>query len=768
MTPFDTTSTAPNEQHFPEQMPVQPIAPMDADMNLAEDREVVGPFQTLAAQYFEAFDEQQSYYRDLWRVYDGMGKCMQNRALMKEEKAEGANSPNDTRSQVGSTTFQRGTSQAAALVASILLGKKVPGGYSTRGTDNVEESYEDGKPQAASLNTLLEFTARADKWAKKFYEIPNYLMRMGNIPVMVALNRRKTMVRRMEPIYEPVETGDVDPITGEPVMVAQKVGEEPVWEEKIVENFPTLRMLPVDCVFADVMRDDLNTHDCVLIASQRTKSEILSDVQDGYFVPTLMEKLNATNAVSTNPPNQDAIDDRLQNRNLPTPQKEMPNQYTQWDVYMRCPIDNQGKWAEDTEKPELFLGTFIGDDLSTAVCARLTQNPDPDGEIPIIMLHARPEDSDMLYHVAPGDLVRSNYSVECTIKNLSIDSKTKRLEAPWVATEGEVNETQDFSFNQQRVLWEKSKGALRWLGSEVPDTTVGDMEFLNFIQQDSMIAIGMNQNEMGMSYGARTSSYEASNIQAQSSRPNLMQARYIIEQLVPWLLFKHWRYWEAYGIDGQIVSITDQPKQYSVDPNMLHGPFDIKVDVLDEYEDTVLQGDKMFRFLQTLSTIPQMANSVDWTDAARKVGMKLGLHDVSFIKNMPDEDSDTVAEAENVMMQQGIMARPKQGENHAAHLKRHKAKRLEWKGLDNTPQGQWVAMYLEPHIEETEAMAGGEASGAGAMAGGMGGPGMGQLTPGAPPPGISGNQSEGESRGNMLAAAQGGGAGGMPVEGMTP
>lgn len=738
--------------HFPEGEKQIPIAPSETKYDLSDKDEVVAKFQLLAKDYLDAFEVRRQQYEDNWRVYDGMAKCMTNRQLAGEEKVRGVNTTDDQRAQLGSALFQRIIRQNAATLSATLTERPVPGRYVPIANEDVRESSEDARARGAQMNVLLKYTAQMDQWEKKLIDFSHSVVKYGNVPVLFYLNRKTSPVRKTRPITEMRDVAEIDQLSGMEIMVKApvQVGEEVYYEQSITENWPSWKVLDPYSVFMDDRRGGDQPHDCVVIRTIRTKAEIYQDYKDGWFGKSTMEKLNQKQDEWDQTEGDEGNEDRMENRDLTTQTSDLPNYFMQYDVFMRVPI-SEGDWDDDNP-PDVYWATFIGNELDGAACVRLTRNPDPDGEIPVRVIHALPDDGDCLYHVAPGDMIRSDYSAICTLMNQFLDNISNRLEAPFVAVEGKVRKTKDFTFGRNKVFWVDDPSALSWLGNQIADTTSNSIALIEYLQNNAMISMGFNQNELGRSFGARTSASEAQNIQGQSSLPSRISSKYIRAQLIPWMLRKVASYWEAYATDGQVIAISDMPKLYRVNRGMIGGEYDIQIELPDEYDDDVVQANKMLQYMQMLASVPALQGAVDWAEGARKLGMKFGIKDVSWIKGASKEDARTVAELENQMMMQGVDDEPMSGEDHATHLQIHRAKKLEYAGMEGQPGSEWIAQLLEPHIAKTEELERTEQGGGGAPMGQS--PTM-QLTPGAPPPSGSGNQSAGEVAGNDIAGAMG-------------
>ena len=75
---------------------------------------------------------------------------------------------------------------------------------------------------------------------------------------------------------------------------------------------------------------------------------------------------------------------------------------------------------------------------------RFERNPDPDDEIPLQVINVMPDCPNELYHTTTGEIIRSDYSVACTLKNMFIDNTAYRTDPPQVVVDG-AHRVGDFS-----------------------------------------------------------------------------------------------------------------------------------------------------------------------------------------------------------------------------------------------------------------------------------------------------------------------------------
>jgi hypothetical protein len=498
--------------------------------------------------------------------------------------------------------------------------------------------------------------------------------------------------------------------------------------------------MPWESLFADRMIGDINDGNCVIVQSFTNVSGLMDGVRSEYYSEDAVKEIREDKAMYAwdGSSGTEQQTDRFDNQGHTFSSTKASDQFLQWDIYLRAPIEN-GKWKEDGV-PEWYWGTIIGNDIKKGKIIRLERNPDPDDEVPIKMIHLFPDDSDTLYHVMMSQILRSNYSVECTLKNQAIDNISMVNNPPIMAVEG-MHRVRDFRF-KAGALWPVDDiNAIKEFS--VRDTTQSTAGLLNLVESDSMRAAQLGPSQMDEFAGSRTSASEAIAVNRNSMQPQLMQVRYVLEQFLPWYGSKLRSYWQAFSYPEQVLRLTDEPKYTQVRPKDIYGEFDVEVNIVDEYEDSALELQKINNILMTVASSPMLIQSQThqlnvgelirrWLEKQRITGIG------KIVMPAMGVDASRVAKLENIaIVENGMYDRPQMGENHQIHLSEHTGERIRWNGIED--QNPNVAL-LDQHIAETRFLMEQEQMSAA----------MQQAPAGTQ------NQTEGEAVGNEVAGLMGG------------
>jgi hypothetical protein len=277
----------------------------------------------------------------------------------------------------------------------------------------------------------------------------------------------------------------------------------------------------------------------------------------------------------------------------------------------------------------------------------------------------------------------------------------------------------------------------------VRDTTQSTAGLLNLVESDSMRAAQLGPSQMDEFAGSRTSASEAIAVNRNSMQPQLMQVRYVLEQFLPWYGSKLRSYWQAFSYPEQVLRLTDEPKYTQVRPKDIYGEFDVEVNIVDEYEDSALELQKINNILMTVASSPMLIQSQThqlnvgelirrWLEKQRITGIG------KIVMPAMGVDASRVAKLENIaIVENGMYDRPQMGENHQIHLSEHTGERIRWNGIED--QNPNVAL-LDQHIAETRFLMEQEQMSAA----------MQQAPAGTQ------NQTEGEAVGNEVAGLMGG------------
>lgn len=691
-----------------------------------------------ADSIFNLYKSQRSDHEEVWEVADYMARAAQNRTITESEKNEGANLPDDTAlANTGSTLFFRQYRQLAAAGISVQTARPRPFKYSPIINENVFTSAEEGNEQANQMNVLAKWTMKMDHFDEKSTEFWHQLTKYGNVPIMMYQEQEWGERMYKKPVYREIDRGDG---TQEPVLDHY----EEERGEYLVKNYPAIKSLPIDSVYADFYGGDLPKQDCVVVVSINNKEYFKrlarADLLDEEMVNKLGEKYKWDGSTE-----KELLKSKIENENITQP-STATDLFLTFDVFRRLPLDDENlNWDDPEVEEKIYWMTFVGNSITEGLPLRFEENPDPDDEIPIKMVHHLPDDAEKIYHIAMAQIVRSNYSVECTLKNQAIDNASLICRPPLKAVEGEVRATlgggKDFSYKPgQMFLCESNVTQIEEM--PVKETVQTSLSLLEYIKNDDMTALNTDKPFMGESYGARTSATEAQNAYQSALRPQLAMVKYVLNQYLGFYAKKMKSYWGKYKAPGQVVAITDETDYPIVRPEEIHGEFDIQIDVADEFENDLVQEQQLNDTIRLIGEVPDIAKNIDIPGLMIEYLRRRKLP-ISLVRPPEEADSAEIARQESItMLEQGQVVQIREGENLYVHLREHQGKRLEYKGLeDSHPEVQ----ILDRHIEETKA----------AIANKFGSQGGGAGT-GGTPSAATGNKTPGQAGGNAMAAAMGG------------
>jgi len=324
---------------------------------------------------------------------------------------------------------------------------------------------------------------------------------------------------------------------------------------------------------------------------------------------------------------------------------------------------------------------MFGNTPTSSIIARIERNQEPDDTIPIEMIHANPDDGDLLYHISDYEVVRSNIETETTIVRQLIDNNSLVNKCPTVEVAGSI-QGNDRSFGPDARYIVDNQGDITML--QVRDISQTNIQVLDYIKEDSNTANSIDKNMIGESMGARTTATEAGNISSNSRRPNIVNIEYILEQYIGFYAQRIKVNWEAYGRHDQIIQITDSnDNRVFIKPTELGGEYDIVVDVVDDMKDEEVKTQRIINGLQVFAGNPELSSRVDW-DLAASVASDTIFGTDKFIKQAQDGDATQTANSNLVMiLQHGQQPNITPDMNLKRHLEIYKDARKRWQGAED-------------------------------------------------------------------------------------
>jgi hypothetical protein len=649
-------------------------------------KETQEKFKTKSNEDLTRFQSKRDEIDDRNEVADYMYKAAQNRTLESEEREKGLDRSDDTRANTGSVLFHRQVNQLASQLSTVMyrgqLFKYVP-----RTTETVIGSGEDSIDLSAQANGIAKWNLERINFQKKIPEFATSLFKYSDVFIgcsWVEHLRRKMAKKPTIQMRE--QNGEMVPyVIGDTIEIS-----------KAREAFCDFFILHADQVWVDRTIADIQGQNCVIIGRLRNRSEIYGDVLAGFFDKDQYKEIKDVHKYDGTYMDRSQ---KVENQNL-TAYYDAEDVFIQWDIFRRSPIDeDKKKWDPETPTT-LWWGTVIGNDISSGVLVRLERNPDPDDEIPIQDVHVYPDDSGDIYHTSVADIVRSLYSTDCTLMNMVLDNGAMLNDPPLLVNDA-LHHIRDFSFRRS-AKWPVDDVERAVKEFRITPTTMNTVQLREMVTNDAMTALATDKPMMGMAHGSRTSASEANAITQNSIQPHMVQIRYILYQLLPWMGRKMMSYWQIYGDPNTVLKITEINKVYEVSPKNLFGEFDVVIEIVDDYiDDTVRQG-RIMQFLQILSGSPWLQQSsrhrVDQAELLYQAFEDFRFVPNRIIQKTGSKDAEKVASMENyVMIYGGKYDAPQMGEDHEIHLRVHRIMRARWDGIETQPEAKFVPL-LDQHI----------------------------------------------------------------------
>ena len=679
---------------IPQEAKIEVIAPsFQEDVeNFAMDEEISPLVAATISDYEERFQRQRHAYigtgaasgtggssdgRGLWNLMDWAFRSCINDTATQAEKSIGANEP-DTweRAKTGTARYNRQVNQKASNTYAVFTSKDVPFRYDSIDNPAIPGSGQDSEQRERKLNMLAKWSMKKDAFKLKLIEFCVQVHKYGNIPVMTEW--KQVIDRQIKRI----------PIAGTDQFTLEE-------REVITENRPCTTILPIESVLGDINIGNIQDQECVEVLALAGMKDIIDGIQTGIYRDDLLELLGKTHQWDGTSGfiNKDY---KIDNRKIDDLSAAGTGKYLKREVFVNLPINEDGVWDEIANIPLRFRVTLFGNASRQSVVARVERNQEPDDAIPIEMIHANPDDSDMLYHISDYEIIRSHISTEMTIIRQTIDNNTLVNKPPMWEVDNEVKGN-DRQFGPD-ARWEvDSKDSIGFI--PVRPLTQDNMLLLDYIDNDSNSSVALDKNSMGEAFGSRTSAGEANTISGNTRRPNLVKIEYIAEQLMPFIAKRFQLGWESYGYAEQIVQITDEnDNKIMIRPDNLGGEFDIVVDIMDDAKDQVVKAGRMRDYMQTASAIPQLAETTDWVELNKEY-QQVVFGSSKYTLNGGNGDVEIVARQNlEAMLLRGETPQFTPGMNLKAHLKIYQGERLRWKGHED--KNQFVEGVLDVVIEQ--------------------------------------------------------------------
>ena len=533
---------------------------------------------------------------------------------------------------------------------------------------------EDSKPEIAekradTLNKLAKWSMKKDKFNRKSIEFLTQLGKNGNTPVLIE------WIQRMGEKKVRIPRFDEDGIT--------IAGYDTEIIQTVVENRPTMEILPIEGVMLDTAIGDVQRQECVIISSVVSMTTIINGISTGIYRKNLLENIGRAQQWDGFSGGFENEQEKKENRGMENkPTQTGTGQYLKREVFINLPIDEEKEtWDELKNVPQRFRITMFGNTPHNTVVGRIERNQEPDDTIPLEMIHANPDDNDLIYHISDFEVIKSNMAAQTTLARQIIDNNTLVNKPPTIRERGAVDGN-DFTFGPNANWVADTVNSIKEYS--VRDVSQSSLLLLDHYEQDSNTANSIDKNMVGESFGARTSASEANSISGNSRRPNIVNIEYILDQFLGFYADRLKVNWEAYGRKDQVVQITDENDNLAfVRPTDIAGEYDIVIDIMDDIKDTAVEGQRMINYMQTVGGIQQLSQQQDWKMLAEDFSESI-MGSSKYVIGASDGDASALAMANlQAILVNGVQPKMTPDMNLAKHLEIYKEGRLTWQGVED-------------------------------------------------------------------------------------
>ena len=384
--------------------------------------------------------------------------------------------------------------------------------------------------------------------------------------------------------------------------VAMQVGEQEVWEEKFLENQPTLEVLDLENVYIDPScNGDLDRALFVIVSFETNKAELLKE-KDRY---KNLDQVNwEGNTPLTAPDHVSTTPDTFQ---FSDPSRKKVVAYEYWGFY-----DIEGKGIL-----EPIVATWIGDTL-----IRMEKNPFPDGKLPFVVIPYLPLKRE-LYGETDAELLEDNQKILGAVTRGMIDLLGRSANGQTGIAKGMLDPLnlrryengEDYEYNPAMPT---SQGIYQHKYPEIPHSALTMLQLMN---QEAEALTGIKSFSGGLSgesYGKVAAGIRGMLDAASKREMAILRriARGIVEAGKKIIAMN-----SEFLSETEVVRVTNE-EFVTINREDLKGNFDLKVDISTFEVDNSKAQDLGF-MLQTLG--PNMDPGI----------MMYILAEIAELKRMP-------------------------------------------------------------------------------------------------------------------------------------
>jgi hypothetical protein len=673
---------------------IEDIAELPDVRNYAEEQTIVEDVSSIVHEYIEKQEGLLETFYDELEYYDYMFRCGRN--AEKKEANKPMASPEEARSNVGATMFFRQVMQSAGKLYSLQNARDRYFNYTPVQTKGVPYSAEDGRMQAAQMDTLAMWNLNLIGFDEKVLMPLDMAVPKNGLGFLMITWERKTETRSftLPPEINP-ETGEVGETTSEEV-------------ELLTKNHANFKNLAVRSTRFDPNIEGIQPQECFSVCELKSLGDVVQMVKQGYWSAEQFKKLTSTHRWDGTSGNT-ARDSEAENADLSSTTNDTTGKFLLWRVWVNLPLSEEGVLDEKTIVPQRYICDFLGNSIDEAVCMRIQRNDDPDDEIPVEVICDYPDEEGRFFHISKGHVLKNNYAVETTAVNQMVDNVSLAQNPSTIERKGAV-------VKRPRRLGRGSRFIVKNSVTEdirefqTADRTQTSLGLLQYTKEDSKMAIHTDPSQMGEGLGARATATEASGVMRLSAAPSVMNAKYVTKQAFSWAGRKLASYWKAFSLPEQVIQITDTtaPIQ-SLAPSEIYADFDVVVDIVDKVVDDIIEENKLSQDLKMISESPTFAQLTDVKALLDEYFIR--RYKKSFVTQEVDYDAREAAMREVQTMLGGTAVTARQEQNHRIHLDVKRAERIRYRGLEaKYPQLQLLDNNIEQHAQMMQGQNQGQAA----------------------------------------------------------
>jgi len=634
--------------------------------NYADDEKLVKEVMRCVQNYYNTFkgQGQREDYLDSMDMADELYRAATDRSMLNSKESQNVDG---SKSKIKSATYYSDIRYITANEKSIALGvqETIPIKYEPI-PGSADYDQREGEQIANYQNLLLAYTWEVAEMDRVIGEELLRLNKYGNSVIEMIWDYRIQRLPKKEPVFKKTMFG-----LG-PEDRTQVIDYE--WTEKdlVIADWPML----VSYDMKDVLFDGtiLKTQDqsCILARSQKQLDYIWALQLTGEYKNA--GKISAEYLYQGEGENG-VLTDRQANAGE-NGNGDMPNTlFDMWTIWVRLPIDEDGKWNPTKALSTWHRVVFCGDLNGKNVCLQISPNPNSCGLIPVNINSALWDDKGA-YHMGYQDLVKSMLAEEMTLFDMANDNIRIRNRVPLLVERGSINiRSKEFAEGGNQIFSYKP-GSNKPEELKIQDTTLQTVPLLQQIDSRRERILGTNKAFVGEAIGGRQSASGYLGTLDQAMKPAIEDAKYKILQILPFIGFWVKEMWSDFGDPERKICIAQEDEIIEVKPKYIWGDLKCRVTSIKNFQDNALRRKEMSEVLTQL--VPQMVQMGVVNAEGLKVLYK------QYLKERGIENLDEIfntrtnslaiqqAKSENMLiLWGGGKDMPKEDDDHPIHIKQH-------------------------------------------------------------------------------------------------